>query len=211
MDERGLEEMKNTIRLIHTTAPGIRITLAGNYHTEIQNDIHDYCLFIKPPIAFNYIQERVEKDKITTFYTCCAKPEHPNNFTFSPPAEQTWMGWYAASQGYSGYLRWAYNSWPENPLKDSRFRAWPAGDTYQVYPGPRSSVRFEKLRDGIQDYEKIRIIEKAMNQYPETDTIKQKFDKTLEMFSLKNLSDKPASYWVDMAKEMLEELSGLVE
>ena len=207
MDERGLEDMKNTIRLIQTTAPGIGITLAGNYHSEIQNDIYDLCLFIKPPIELKYIQERTEKDKITTFYTCCARPEHPNNFTFSPPAEQTWLGWHAAAQGYSGYLRWAYNSWPENPLKDSRFSSWPAGDTYQIYPGPKSSVRFEKLREGIQDYEKIMIIKKALNQYPETDSIRQKFDRTLKMFSLKNLSDKPASYWVDQGQEMLEELS----
>ena len=111
------------------------------------------------------------------------------------------------AQGYSGYLRWAYNSWPENPLQDSRFRSWPAGDTYQIYPGPRSSVRFEKLREGIQDYEKIRIIKKALDQYPETDSIKQNLYKTLEMFSLKNLSDKPASYWVDQGQEILEELS----
>jgi hypothetical protein len=27
-----------------------------------------------------------------------------------------------------------------------------------VYPGARSSIRFERLRDGIQDYEKIRIL-----------------------------------------------------
>ncbi len=63
MDERGLEDMKNTIRLIQTIAPGIGITLAGNYHAEIQNDIHDLCLFIKPPVALKHIQERVENDK----------------------------------------------------------------------------------------------------------------------------------------------------
>jgi hypothetical protein len=126
-------------------------------------------------------------------------------------AEQRWMGWDTTAQSYSCYLRMAYNSWPENPLKDSRFRSWPAGDTYQVYPGPKSSVRFEKLREGIQDYEKIRIIKKTLNQYPETDSIRQKFDKTLELFSLKNLSYKPASYWVDQGKEILMEFSRLIE
>ena len=199
--------MKKAIRLIKSTAPGIGITLAGKYHSQIQDDIDDLCLFIKPPVSVNYIRERANTNKITTFYTCCAKPEHPNNFTFSPPAEQTWLGWYAASQGYSGYLRWAYNSWPADPLKDSRFRSWPAGDTYQVYPGPKSSVRFEKLREGIEDYEKIMIIKKALEKYAETDSVKQKFERTLKIFSLKNLDDKPASYWVNKGQEMLEELS----
>jgi hypothetical protein len=35
---------------------------------------------------------------------------------------------------------------------------WPAGDTFMVYPGGHSSIRFEKLREGIVDYEKIRLL-----------------------------------------------------
>ena len=34
----------------------------------------------------------------------------------------------------------------------------PAGDTFLVYPGGNSSIRFEKLREGIVDYEKVRIL-----------------------------------------------------
>ena len=47
---------------------------------------------------------------------------------------------------------------PLEPLLDSRFRSWAAGDTYSIYPGNRSSIRFEKLLEGIQDFEKIRIL-----------------------------------------------------
>lgn len=60
--------------------------------------------------------------------------------------------------GYNGSLRWAFNSWVENPLVDSRFRTWPAGDTYIVYPQARGSIRYERLLEGIQDYEKISIV-----------------------------------------------------
>src|SRR5699024_11553043 len=59
---------------------------------------------------------------------------------------------------------WSFNSWTKKPLQDSRFRTWPAGDTYIVYPQNRSSIRFEKLREGIQDYEKIRIIKKQLKE-----------------------------------------------
>ena len=38
------------------------------------------------------------------------------------------------------------------------FTAWPAGDTSLVYPGPRLSLRALLLRDGIETYEKIRIL-----------------------------------------------------
>ena len=66
------------------------------------------------------------------------------------------MAWFAAACGYDGMLRWSYNSWPADPVRDSRFTAWPAGDTYLVYPEGRSSIRFERLVEGIQDWEKIR-------------------------------------------------------
>ncbi len=79
------------------------------------------------------------------------------------------MAWFAAACGYDGMLRWSYNSWPADPVRDSRFTAWPAGDTYLVYPDARSSIRFERLREGIQDYEKIRILrgELASDNTPE--------------------------------------------
>ena len=43
-------------------------------------------------------------------------------------------------------------------LRDARHTLWPAGDCFLVYPGANSSIRFEKLREGIADYEKIIIL-----------------------------------------------------
>ena len=83
----------------------------------------------------------------------------PTLFTFSEPAEASWLMWHAVAGGYDGYLRWAYNSWTKDPLHDSRFRSWAAGDCYLVYPGS-SSIRMERLVEGIQDAEKIRILRK---------------------------------------------------
>jgi hypothetical protein len=39
-----------------------------------------------------------------------------------------------------------------------RFRTWSSGDISIVYPEARSSIRFERLREGIQDFEKMRIL-----------------------------------------------------
>jgi hypothetical protein len=100
---------------------------------------------------------RKQKGYTSTHYVCCSDG-FPNVFTFSPPAEGVFIGWYSIAANFDGFLRWAYNSWVENPLQDSRFRTWPAGDTYIVYPDNRSSIRFETLREGIQDAEKIRIL-----------------------------------------------------
>jgi glycosyl hydrolase family 123 len=43
-------------------------------------------------------------------------------------------------------------------VRDARHALWPAGDEFLVYPGASSSVRFEKLREGIVDYEKTRTL-----------------------------------------------------
>lgn len=205
MDERGLTEMQNMIALLKRVAPEIQIALAGNYHEEISADIRDLCVFHVPELDKALIQKRKENGLITTFYTMCAKPEHPNNFTFSPPAEQAILGWYAAAQGYDGFLRWAYNSWVEDPFMDSRFRTWPAGDTYQIYPGPRSSIRFERLREGIQDYEKIRIVRSMLTSKGDNSGL-QKLDDALSVFTHENFTQPRAASWLNQGKEKFNEI-----
>ena len=74
------------------------------------------------------------------------------------PAENFWVGVYPGMVGLDGFLRWAWNSWPEDPVKDGSFRGWYAGDTYFVYPGGAPSFRFLELRNGIATAEKLRIL-----------------------------------------------------
>ena len=103
------------------------------------------------------VRGRSAKGATTTYYVCCTPPK-PNTFVFSPPAEARYLGWYTAAHGYDGFLRWAYDAWPADPVRDARHVLWPAGDTFLVYPGSQSSIRFERLREGIVDFEKIRLL-----------------------------------------------------
>jgi len=203
MDERDVESMKAVIDLLKTIDPQWKTALAGLYHAEIEKDIYDYCITeSKFPEAV--IIRRKTEGKPSTFYTCC-NPERPNGFTFSPPAENVWIGWYAAAEGYTGYLRWAYNNWTKATLTDTRFIKWPAGDCYLIYPGPRSSIRFEKLREGIQDFEKIRILREQFVK--ERDSLKiKKLDDILAAFTMKNLDSIPAAEMVRKAKMLLKQI-----
>lgn len=209
MDERTPEEMGKMIALIKTIAPELKITLAGGFHKKISNDLYDLCVASANIVPKEDIEKRSAKGFKTTFYVCCNE-HYPNNFTFSPPAESAYMGWYAAAKGFDGFLRWAYNSWVENPLTDSRFRKWPAGDTYFVYPGSRSSIRFERLREGLQDYEKIKILkEELMNDNRKESTVKlELLEKTLKTFEISKLANTPAEHFVNEGKKVLTELSG---
>ena len=159
MDERPMESMQEVLSLIRNIEPGFKISLAGNYHEPINHEITDFSEGFAPKKEFpeSAKAKRKELGLTTTIYTCCAEA-HPNMFVISDPDESAWLGWFAQAEGYDGYLRWAYNSWTIDPLTDARFRTWPAGDCFVVYPGGRGSVRFSKLTEGIQDFEKVRIL-----------------------------------------------------
>ena len=164
MDERPKDQMDAAWRTIQDADPEFKIEGEANYNVDSKeaDRVDDIS------VAFQYdlikgegLKRRAAKGQMITFYTCCG-PERPNTFTFSPPAESVYLGLHAAACGYDGYLRWAYNSWPKQPNEDSRFGNWPAGDTYLVYP-EGSSIRFERLVEGIQAYEKIRLIRPELN------------------------------------------------
>lgn len=159
MDERPMESMRAVLSLIRNIEPGFKISLAGNYHEPINYEIADFSEGFAPKKEFpeSAKAKRKELGLTTTIYTCCAEA-HPNMFVISDPDEAAWLGWFAQAENYDGYLRWAYNSWTLDPLTDTRFRTWPAGDCFVVYPGGRGSVRFSKLVEGIQDFEKVRIL-----------------------------------------------------
>ncbi len=161
MDERGPEDTKATADCVKKHAPCLKIAMPGNHPPSHFKgiDLANYCQFIShidaPFLA--EAQARRAQGKVTTFYVCCG-PRRPNTFTFSPTAEQVWLGYYAAANELDGFLRWAFVNWPRDPLYDTSFGPWPAGDTFLLYPGPRSSVRWEMLRDGIEEAEKIRLL-----------------------------------------------------
>lgn len=157
MDERPMESMKAALRVIRKADPDFKISLAGTYHKELDSEIYDYCIGYNDQYPVGVIDARRAQGKITTFYTCCTEA-YPNTFTFSQPIEAAAFGPIAEQRNLDGYLRWAYNSWVDKPLQDSRFTAWAGGDTYLVYPDNHSSARFEKLIEGIQLFEKIQVL-----------------------------------------------------
>lgn len=167
MDERSPADMQAALKVLETAAPELGISLADNHKSYKQYPgIKDISVGANSVVDKEDIITRRAEGLNTTWYVCCADP-FANMFTFSAPAEAVYAGWHTVAADLDGMLRWAYNSWVENPLTDSRYKTWPAGDTYMVYPDARSSIRFERLIEGIQDVEKIRILRK---QYSDENT-----------------------------------------
>ena len=201
MDERPEKDMQFALDIIKAADPDFKISMAGNYHPKIQADIYDYCIASDQHMSPEVLAERQAKGFVTTFYTAC--PElYPNAFTSSDYAELTWLPWHSLFRNFDGYLRWDYNNWNADPFQDSRFGKWAAGDTYFVYPGGRSSIRFERLREGIQDYEKLNILRKKFKENGEVDKLKQ-LKEAIAQFDLKTLDGSNAHFAVDKAQKII--------
>lgn len=157
INETTLEETMATIKVIKEHSPKWKITYAGNWHKELDMLLNDYSFLYGHEPTTDTLKARISRGFTSTYYVCCNPPK-PNDFVFSPPVEGRWLSWYSAARGYNGFLRWAYDAWPADPSRDARHTLWPAGDCFLVYPGGNSCIRFEKLREGISDYEKIRIL-----------------------------------------------------
>jgi hypothetical protein len=134
--------------------------MADNHdsYKNFEDMMHDVCVGQRHSLMQpEEIAKRRAKGDVSTFYVCCSTL-FPNAFTNSQPFESELLCVYGIAHDYDGMLRWAYNSWPARPEYDSRFRYWASGDTFIVYPGARSSLRFERLIDGVEFSEKVRAL-----------------------------------------------------
>ena len=209
INENAMEQTLSAIKVIRDHSKQWKITYAGDWHEELTGLLDDYsCVFNKEPSVKN-VSDRFAKKQTSTFYICCT-PSFPNTFVFSPPVEGRWLGWYTMAHNYDGMLRWAYDAWPADPVRDARHIYWPAGDSYMIYPGAESSIRFEKMREGIVDYEKIKLLKaKAIRSTdPALKKLLQELDQHLQVFTGEKEFDKEKlKQDVQKGKMLVDELS----
>jgi Domain of unknown function (DUF4091) len=211
INENGPDQTLAAIKMVKDHSPKWRITYAGDWHPQLDSMLNDYCFIYGKESDTKTVERRAARGFTTTFYNCCTPPV-PNNFVFSPPIEGRWLGWYATAHKYDGFLRWAYDTWPSDVMHDARNMHWNggAGDCFMVYPGGNSCIRFEKLREGIVDYEKIRILrEKALKSHDkDIHNLMQQLDEHLKVFlAEKDFETKKITEDVNKGKKIVEELS----
>ena len=157
INENPIEQTLTVINLVKAHSKKWKIAYAGDWNAQLDSLIDDYSSVYRKEPNLNEVSKRSSLRKTSTYYICCTPPK-PNTFVFSPPVESRWLGWYTIAKDYDGLLRWAYDAWTADPLRDSRHIYWASGDCFLVYPSAASSIRFEKMREGIVDHEKILIL-----------------------------------------------------
>lgn len=175
-EPNNIELFKKSVKLIESAVEGYTVNFKCAIHDEdffenfgesVQGISLNTCEAIKKNNKLSEIREKVnKKGGRFTWYSCCF-PEDLNIFIKSDLIESRLKGWFTYYLDFDGFLRWAYAIWPTNPLKDVRYKypRWNAGDMFFVYPGknlkPITSVRWENLRFGIQDFNIFKEIENS--------------------------------------------------
>lgn len=207
IDERPDAYVRAAMKLVKENAPSFRVASAVDKPSELTREVYN----ISPVLTHagtalgDLLKERKAAGKITTFYVCL-HPLKPNTFTYSEPAQAEWLGFFAAANNLDGFLRWAYNSWNRNPFESTDFGTFPSGDCFLVYPGNRSSIRFERLRDGIENYEKIRILRARATESPEAaEAVRYMDEQLLEIFSVERSKGDSHTNDVHRARRLINQ------
>jgi hypothetical protein len=113
---------------------------------------------------YAFYRERQTNGDEIWFYTCTGpQGNYANRFLEQPLVQTRFLHWINYRYGSTGYLHWGFNWWHMNTTNDAAVNDWPAGDSWIIYPAEGkvySSIRLAAMRDGIADYELLKLLEK---------------------------------------------------
>ncbi|MDD2244808.1 DUF4091 domain-containing protein [Proteiniphilum propionicum] len=149
----------------------------------------------------------IDKGDEVWIYTCTGpQGNYANRFIQLPLIQMRIMHWINFKYQASGYLHWGGNSWTTaaDPYKETTnlTHDWPGGDSYIVYPGYGKlypSIRLSAMRDGIYDYELLKML-REKNPLKAQDIV----DKVVISYAEYN---NTIPNFRKMRKEILESLS----
>ena len=156
-------------RLVHRYLPGIK-TIDAVDAAHITDEVKRNCDIWVPILGrfdqqMDTIQNRIQDGKEVWFYTCLfPNGKYMNRLMDYPLLKVELLHWLNFRYGLTGFLHWGLNHWTPDPIKatqpiiNENTTLLPAGDAFLVYPDRKrksiqSSIRFEIMREGIEDYE----------------------------------------------------------
>ena len=163
-------------KFIKGVCPNLKI-IEACHSNKLENEINTWVPqlnFLSDQIDF-YKKRQAKGDEVW-FYTCIyPQGKFPNRFIDQPLIKTRMLHWINFKYGITGYLHWGYNHWVisdsnvpviNNPYGETSVingpsgQVLPGGDSWIVYPAYKmlnSSIRLEAMRDGIVDYELLKM------------------------------------------------------
>ena len=153
--------------LVHKYAPKIK-TIDAVGSSDIEPPTVVVPLLSEFGIKYDYYKKLQDKGQEVWFYTACGpNGAYANRFLDIPQLKIRYLHWLNFKYNARGFLHWGYNWWGKlSPLSDI-YMTWavgplPPGDSYVVYPTPHGlldSIRWDTERDGIEDYELLKMLQ----------------------------------------------------
>ena len=171
-------------KLLREIDPKVRLVMDGAQSLEEVKRIDPYIDVWVPHLTT--LLYRDETGELLKYYKQTGEPVYCYTCsTFmkarSPYSYHRLKPWQAASLGLDGTFYWAYNSWRGDPWNDFD---GPIADCGVVYPGadgPITSRRWEASREGIEDWQIIRLLERLGGQADDRgEAIRKIIDRAIE-------------------------------
>lgn len=132
----------------------------------------------KPIPSSNHIQPFLDAgvENLWTYYCVSQYKDVSNRFFCMPSARTRILGMQLYKYNIEGFLQWGFNFWNTQFSKKAidPYRvtdaggAFPSGDPFVVYPGddyqPVASLRFEIMREVMQDIRALRLLESKIGR-----------------------------------------------
>lgn len=180
-----LDRFRHCRKLLRDANAGLRSTAALDSLESarlLQGDIDRFVFKLREDVYDPKLaQELREQGKLVEAYVCC-HPDRPNSFITSEAIEQRAIGWILWQEQFQGLLRWSYVNWPPDVWnKPEGDGTYAPGDLFIVYPGdkaPLASTRWERMRDGFEDYEMLRTVQRMIqkSRSPRKDAAQADYD-----------------------------------
>jgi len=157
---------RKVAEIVHRSAPSLKVIEAveatgfGNAIDVLVPKLNHLNLWLP------HFQTMQREGKEVWFYTCCHPVgRYPNRFLDQPLVKMRALHWISYLYGLDGYLHWGLNYFAEgaDPYSEEGVsKGLPLGDRAIMYPGrngPIGSMRWSAMRDGLQDYEYLHVLE----------------------------------------------------
>ncbi len=154
---------------IHQTAPSVRVIEA--VETEYLGKLDIYVPKLSHLNLWYPHFDRVRREGAELwFYTCCHPlGRYPNRFLDQPLVKARVLHWINYLYDMDGYLHWGLNHFAGSDpyCQEGISKDLPLGDRAIAYPGTQGllgSLRFSALRDGLQDFEYLWVLEDRLGK-----------------------------------------------
>lgn len=181
------EDNRKIVETCHDADPAVKVLMdvvTPNSSKMFKDYLGIWCP-LTPSLPGGGFEDVGAKGKEVWWYVCCGPtPPYANLFTNQSCVSHRQLFWQSWKYKAEGLLYWGINFWDwwgAEPKYDPA-TAWPnsqddigntlvdqdlLGDGFFIYPGPKgpvNSIRLEAIRDGLEDYEYLWLLNEAANR-----------------------------------------------